>query len=235
MSNVLVINKNVADFRAANGLNDTECVRLKELLKKLNVITIFKKLDGDFAGMAFKQEDHRFMMVNSEHTVGKQNFTICHELYHLFIQENFTSMTCKTEIFDKKDKVEFYADSFAAKLLFPEEGLLQHISPGELKKDKITISTIVNIENYFQCSRISLLHRLEEMGLLSPQLKEEYARDVMRSARECGFTDDLYKQGNEGLFIGEAYIKTIQHLYDNKHISLSHYLGMMEDVGIEKY
>ena len=39
--------------------------------------------------MLVKQDDVKFMLINANHSIGKQNFSIAHELYHLFVQENF--------------------------------------------------------------------------------------------------------------------------------------------------
>jgi Zn-dependent peptidase ImmA (M78 family) len=89
------IEKKAFAFRQQNGLSSAEPIRLKSLLLKNNVLTLFKPLSDSFSGMAVKIDDHnRFMMVNCEQSLGKQHFTIGHELYHLFIQENFKSQKC---------------------------------------------------------------------------------------------------------------------------------------------
>ena len=105
----IILEKFANDFRQKNGMGSDDPIRLKSILNKLNVITLFKNLSDDFSGMALKitkdEQVYRFMLVNSSQSLGKQHFTICHELYHLYIQENFTSRICKTAIFDKRDKV----------------------------------------------------------------------------------------------------------------------------------
>ncbi len=54
------------------------------------------------------------MLINTTQSLGKQHFTIGHGLYHLFIQENFSSQTCQTGMFNKKEVEEYRADWFAA-------------------------------------------------------------------------------------------------------------------------
>jgi len=80
------IEKEAAEFRTRLGYTSYDPIGLKSLLIKLNIITLFKPLSEKFSGMAVKVEDTCFMFVNSSHSIGRQNFTICHELYHLFIQ-----------------------------------------------------------------------------------------------------------------------------------------------------
>ena len=82
--NKFVIEKQVSEFRSDNGLSLSEPIALKSLLLKLNILTIFRPLSENFSGMCLKDKSgHRFMLVNSNQSQGRQHFTIAHELYHL--------------------------------------------------------------------------------------------------------------------------------------------------------
>jgi Zn-dependent peptidase ImmA (M78 family) len=226
------LQKAASAFRVKNGIGGSEPVILKSLLQKLNVITVFLDLSDGFCGMALKQGDARFILVNSRHSLGKQHFTIGHELYHLFVQHNFTSMVCTTGAFNKKNKVEYEADWFASFLLIPDEGVLAFIPKEEMGKNKITIGTIVKIEQYFACSRIALLHRLNDMGLIDFESYINYTVSVKNSALAFGFDKSLYEGGNHGLVIGE-YGEKAQNLFRKEVISESHYFSLMNDIGID--
>src|SRR5580692_11991464 len=107
-------------FREEHGLAAGEPVDAYKLLSKLNVITVFKNMTENFSGMAIKNKIGKFMMVNCDDVLARQHFTIGHELYHLFIQENFTTRICKVGLFDKKDREEYNADWFSSYLQMPE-------------------------------------------------------------------------------------------------------------------
>ena len=93
--NKFVIEKQVSEFRSDNGLSLSEPIALKSLLLKLNILTIFRPLSENFSGMCLKDKSgHRFMLVNSNQSQGRQYFTIAHELYHLYIEENPTPHKC---------------------------------------------------------------------------------------------------------------------------------------------
>ena len=93
--NKFIIERQVAEFRADNGLSASEAINLKSLLLKLNVLTIFRPLSDNFSGMCLKDgSGHRFMLVNSSHSRGRQHFTIAHELYHLYIESKPTPHKC---------------------------------------------------------------------------------------------------------------------------------------------
>jgi len=147
------LQKEAAHFRNLWEIGSTDPVRLSSLILKLNTIVVFKQLSTKFSGMCYKVKDYSFMLINSEHPIGRQNFTICHELYHIYVQTDFAIHSCIIEGFDKKNKTEYAADLFASFFLLPEDGVIGLIPEDELKKNKITLQTILKIEQYYRCSR----------------------------------------------------------------------------------
>lgn len=230
----LILKKQASIFREKNGLNSTEPIHFRRLLLNLNVLTVFRPLTENLSGMAVKiGNDYRFMLVNTAKSIGNQHFTICHELYHLFIQNNFSSMTCKTGLFLKKEKPdEYFADIFAANFLLPEDGIIEKVPDNELVKDKITIDTLLKIEHYYQCSRTALLYRLVDLSLISKDNAENFRKQVKRSAAEHGYDIRLYEGQRETNIVGD-YGRIAKELYDKEKISESHYLNLMGDIGID--
>ena len=79
------ISEKASTFRISNGYGPTDSIQLTSLLLKKNIITLFKPLAEKFGGMAIKAgENLNFILVNQNHNLGKQHFTIGHEIYHLF-------------------------------------------------------------------------------------------------------------------------------------------------------
>jgi len=226
------IEKEAADFRAIHGFSSRDPIQLKSLLLKLNVITLFKPLSEDFSGMAVKVGDYRFMLINSAHSVGRQHFSICHELYHLYIQKDFKPHHCLAGTFSKKNRTEYLADLFAANLLIPKDGIISMIPTEQLEKDKITLETILKLEHYFNCSRSALLIKLEQLKLLSEKKAQLFKNDVILSARKYGYDDKLYKPGNQGKVIGD-FGPLAKKLYDSEIISEGHYIELMHSIGFD--
>lgn len=235
--NELLTEKAANKFRLMNGLAITEPIRLKSLLQQLNVITLFTPLSENLSGMAIKadteKETERFMLINSNNSLGKQHFTICHELYHLYIQNDFTSQICTTGLFNKKaDKNEYYADIFASYLLLPTDALWRHIPNDELNKKNLSLKTILFIEQFFSCSRRALLYRLKNLSLITPSLYESFTVNIKRGALENGLPVDLYEPGNHQLVIGD-YGSISRELFEQEKISQSHYYSLLTDLGID--
>jgi Zn-dependent peptidase ImmA (M78 family) len=227
------IEKKAFAFRQQNGLSSAEPIRLKSLLLKSNVLTLFKPLSESFSGMALKiGGENRFMLVNCEQSLGKQHFTIGHEMYHLFVQENFISQKCSVGVFDgSKDQEEYRADLFAAFLLLPEEGIKQMIPDEELKRGSgISLQTILKIEHFYSVSRRALLYRLFNLEFISQTLYDQYIVAVKKGAAQNGYPTHLYEWGNANEIIGD-YGVIANKLLEIDKISESHYLELMGAIG----
>jgi Zn-dependent peptidase ImmA (M78 family) len=225
-----IIKKQVSDFRLKHKLKRFEAIKTHELLKTLDVLTVFLPCNPLISGMALKTGTHRFVMINSQHAVGRQNFTICHEIYHLFVQEDFTSAQCATGTFDKKDKNEYAADLFATYLMMPEDTVYGNIPEEEFENKKISYETIINLEQKLGCSHTALLFRLKNLGIISAEQYNEMKADtIISKAAELGFDADLYKAGNENKIIGD-YEVLARKLFDKEKISESNYISLLQDI-----
>lgn len=233
------IERKAKAFRSKHNNNSSGSLHLESLLLQLNVIVSFRAMSEKLSGMAVllceENEIYRFMLVNSEQNIGRQNFTICHELYHLFIQENFTFQYCNTGKFDeKKDIEEYKADLFASYLLMPTEGIEERIPYKETETDSISLSTIIKIEQYYQCSRLALLYRLKNLGYISQEKVEKHRLDVKKGANQHGYNTHLYEKGREGLHIGD-YGDISRLLFEQEIISEGHYAELMQTINIDVF
>ncbi|MBN1182283.1 MAG: ImmA/IrrE family metallo-endopeptidase [Bacteroidales bacterium] len=227
------LQKRATGLRYDLNIGPKDPIQFKSLLLGQNILTIYKPLSETFSGMSFKTGDNKFMLINSNNPVGRQNFTICHELYHLFVQEDFITHTCNTGQFNRKNRTEYNADRFASYLLMPEEGLLELIPDSELRKrNSIGLPTILRIEQYYGCSRTALLYRLDSLDLIDTDKYKSFKSDIVKEARRYGFDTSLYLPGNHGLVIGNYGI-IARKLFDEGKISESHYVTLMQDIGVD--
>lgn len=230
----ILLQKKANQFREQNGINCSEAISLKSFLLKLNILTIFRPLSEGFSGMALKIRDNEgFILVNSNHSIGRQHFTIAHELYHLFIQDKFEPHQCKTGLFDKKNKEEYNADYFASCLLMPETGITELIPDEELTGKRVSLQSVIKLEQYFSVSRSAMLIRLKIMGLCDKKKFEQFTTyKTIETAHQYGYDTSLYKKGNHNLIIGD-YGEKARKLFDMKKISEGHYMELMQQIGID--
>lgn len=216
-------------FRLKNELSQSEPINIKSLLRKLEIFTIYKPLSESFYGMSLQSKSgDNFILINSNHPRGRQHFTLAHEFYHLFFDENPVPHICD-ETTIEKSSTEKEANSFASAFLMPYEGLLKNIPKEELK-NKISLATIIRIEQYFSVSRKALLVRLKSKSLISKKEYEDFDKiPVQESAKQYGYDISLYNKGNEGLVIGNFGEKA-RKLYDKGKISEGHYLELLNKI-----
>lgn len=207
-------------FRIDAGLNLSESIDIKSLLRKLGITTMFRPLSENSDGISCKSRSgKRFILVNSNATRGRQHFTIAHEIYHLYYDNNPTPHMCG----GKAEGEEKNANLFAGALLLPRSGVISMLSVEEIKGKKVELATILRIEQYFGVSRINLLIRLKDLGLINEsQLKQYRLIPVKESAKEYGYDLSLYEPGNNNLLIGDFGEKA-RLLYEAGKISEGHY------------
>lgn len=227
----LLIRQQAAKLRKEQGYYETDAIDLHVLLRRNEILTVFKKLNPNFSGMTIKVENKFFVLINSDHSVGRQNFTICHELYHIFIEKDFESHLCKTGEFNKRLLNEYKADLFASFFLLPEEGLMKNIPEDQLSVDSIKLDTILYIENLYQVSRSALLRRLKELKLISNPFYQSLNFSIRKNALRFGYPTTLYEAGNDGLIIGDYGMKASK-LFDEEKISQSTYAELMELINV---
>lgn len=225
-----IIERQVAEFRQHIGLGDTQAVNMKSLLLRLNVLTLFRPLSKSFSGMSLKSPSgERFMLINSNQPRGRQHFTIAHELYHLFIEENPTPHKCGEE--GVKSEPEQCADAFALTFLMPHTAILQMIPTEELN-GKISLATVIRLEHYFSVSRQAIINRLCDTGFINRKQRDNMLSfPAVRTAQEYGYDTSLYHPGNENLVIGDFGEKA-RKLYDEEKISEGHYRELLSKIGI---
>jgi Zn-dependent peptidase ImmA (M78 family) len=223
---IKLIEQEVVKFRQGAGLSDTEAINLKSLLLRLGVFVLFRPLSGDFSGMSLKDSSsHRFMLINSEQSRGRQHFTIAHELYHLFVEEHPKPHKCSTG--SVKNEAEQKADMFASILLMPENGIIQMLPQEDIAKGDVSLAAVIKLEHYFSVSRTALLNRLSDLRLITSLSKAHYsALSVIQSAKDYGYDTSLYKSGNENLVIGD-YGEKARTLFDHERISEGHYIELL--------
>ncbi|MBK5203003.1 MAG: ImmA/IrrE family metallo-endopeptidase [Prolixibacteraceae bacterium] len=217
----------VIKFRSVNRISLTEPINMKTVLRKNNILTIYRPLSENYYGLSLKsKDDDRFMLINSNTTRGRQHFTIAHELYHLYFDEN-PSPHIATEMNTSDSVTEKNADMFASALLMPKEGVLQYISTQNIINKDVNISAVLRLEQYFSVSRLAMLLRLRKIGLLTENtLQSLKAIPVIDSAKQYGYDISLYNKGNENLVIGDFGEKA-RKLFDAEKISEGHYIELL--------
>ena len=217
-------------MRAQAGLNPFEPIHTKTLLRKLGVMVIYRPLSEKACGLSMRSADGsgKFMLINSNNSRGRQHFTICHELFHLFYDEEPKPHICGTPGMER-EPAEINANAFASALLLPQAGVLGSIPSEEIMNRRITTATMLRVEQLFGVSHQSLCYCLRHLRLLTEeelQTHLEESKVIQDIATEYGYDLSLYQPGNEGVVIGDFGEKA-RLLYEQERISEGHYVELL--------
>ena len=134
----------------------------------------------------------------------------------------------------KKEEEEYNADVFAAYLLLPEMGLKELVPAEEQQVDKITLATLLKVEQNFLCSRAALLTRLKDLKWITKKTFDLYQKNVVASAIEYGYNTQLYYPTYQTELVGDYNLKA-RELYDKGRISQAKYYSLLMDMEINVF
>lgn len=219
-----------AKMRAQLQVSTNEPINAKTVLRILGILAIYRPLSEALYGLSMKSADGkwRFMLVNSNSTRGRQHFTIAHELYHLYFDENPHPHFCREGV---TDETERSANIFARAFLMPKQGVIQSIPDKEILSKDIKLTTILNLEALYGVSHTAMLVRLKELKLINNEKFDTFQNvRITTEAALRGFDTDLYKKGNDGLVIGDFGAKA-RELFEKEIISEGHYVELLNMIG----
>lgn len=149
-------------------------------------------MSDNLSGMCIKTKDSCVIAINSRMSLGRQRFSLAHELYHLYYDESMTAI-CLTAM-DTGSDVERAADMFAAFFLIPPASLRNKIhSMKEEGIPSIGLNEAIQLEQYYGVSHQAMLNQLISMGEITASKASEMKSGVIRAAESRGFSTDLYK------------------------------------------
>jgi Zn-dependent peptidase ImmA (M78 family) len=185
--------KKAANLRKQLGADATSPMDIFSLAHSIDRLsTVFYPMGEHLSGMCVKGGSNAVIAINSTMSVGRQRFSMAHEFFHLYYDEQLTSI-CAKKIGTGKEK-ENQADQFATYLLMPPDALadmIKRIKKNEM--DRLSVKNTVRLEQHFGVSRQAILFRLIEENEITPQEAGPMRQGVIWSAVCLGYDDTLYK------------------------------------------
>jgi len=219
------------DTRLKLGLQSTEHLDVYRAVSSLSITCVKRPLESSISGATLKTDKVKLILVNSSKTLGHQNFTVAHEIYHCLYDENLVSKACKTESFNRAPDSEETADLFATHLLMPEDAIFNQLRLRKRLDVALTLADIVNLEQFFGVSRKAMCWRLEDLKLITRELSERCCMNVIQSARSLGKSTALYQPTHEKLIISDYAEKASEALLKNL-ITPSRYEEILADADL---
>ncbi|MDO5828262.1 MAG: ImmA/IrrE family metallo-endopeptidase [Methanobrevibacter sp.] len=217
------LDANILNLKDLNGDSspDREFSNLKDSVLDEDSSTGSDLDENSSTGSDFESKISSDMLIgiNSNMSIGRQNFTLAHELYHLLYEENKNNFVICDYSSESDSEIE--ANIFASYLLIPYEGLKRYVK--NMNISKWTLDDVIAAEQYYQISHMALLFRLVEQNFITEEESEEFQNvKISHEARIRGFNDDLYYPSPEDrkYFSLGNYVKSVGKAYSSNKISV---------------
>lgn len=150
---------------------------------------------GGLDGLAIATDQARLILVSSTRPLGRQRFTLMHELAHLLASDD-QQLHKDSDIHAGKGEGEVRANAFAAEMLMPRETILAW-AQGESTHDNFA-----QLVCELMVSPAALAWRLHNLSFISPNQRDEWLKltsaDCARRASRTAEFAERAAQASEG-------------------------------------
>ena len=223
-------------LRARFLLGDRLPVDIESLLVDQGIITVYTPMSDSFSGMCLKYDEQtNFILINSIMPMGRQNFTVAHELYHLFVQDPNSYEVHSCDINNPQSTIEKHANSFASYFLLPTSGVVDVMQRIGCNKNSINPAHIITMCGYFGVSYLAMLIRINKILRLSDErFNELKSIQPVAYAQSCGLKTDVFSVPRRDNIIVGDYAAKAQSLFDAGKISKGHLIELMSDITFDE-
>lgn len=195
-----------------------------------NMTIITMAMPNAMSGMCIKTGKEVIIAINSSMSLGRQRFTLSHELYHAYYDDTLATFVCMKTLGGKKSDSEKEADQFASFLLAPYSAL--DSCQGNSDEECWDIKRIIFAEHYYGISHQTLLFRLFSENRISQAEYNEFKEMSVTSISEkMGLPVDLYLSSSKlkPYSCTGSYLRKVQEAYDRGLISEGKMRELMSD------
>lgn len=220
----------VRKLLGADGQSPVDLFKLVQGIEDLTLV--FYPLGQNISGVCYKGASSQVIAVNSRMSLGRQRFSLAHELYHLYFDEAKASQVSRMAI-GAGDANEKCADQFASYLLMPPASLSESLEAIREKKqvDGLGVEDVIRLEQYYGLSHKAMLYRLVSDGVLAAEEAKAMETGVMGLAARLGYDTSLYRpapKGKERMVLGR-YLALSEKLLEKDCISRGKYEELLLD------
>lgn len=212
-----------------DAASPTDIFKLVQSIENLTLVIY--PLNRNISGVSYKGKISSVIVINSDMSIGRQRFSLAHELYHLYYDFSEKSSVSSLKI-GSGDEIERSADQFASYFLLPSEALYAYMdgirSSG---RNSLNIEDVIKLEQYFGLSHKAIIYRLLDEGLVDYEFAKSMDSGVIEIAARLGYDTSLYypPHENQRVLVLGAYISKAEKLLEKDMISRAKYEELLLD------
>jgi len=232
MINKMELSNKASIVRRNLGEDELSPIDIFSLAQSIESLSlVFYPLGKNISGACFRGDVSSVIAINSGMSIGRQRYSLAHELYHLYFDKDIPSTICSSKIGGGNEN-EKKADQFASYFLMPPAALYESIQKfKKLSDSKLSIEEIIRLEQYFGISHQAMLIRLIEENELSSGDAASMQSGIISIATKLGFDVSLYKPSPEDkkMKVLGHYICQAENLLQANIISIGKYEELLLD------
>ncbi len=227
--NSIELNAKAIELRKMLGEDENSYIDIFAMIGQIPHLSLLLYPMGEhISGVCIKNKDADLIGVNSLMSYGRQRFSLAHELYHLFFDENEGAII-SAKAFDTDVEVEKNADKFASYLLAPYNALRAAVN--KIGNKTLKLEDIISLGQMFGISHQAMLWRLISDGYLEKTDADTMRGSIIKHAKLYGYDEKLYLPIDENIqkrTYGN-YIRQAEELKNNNKISVGKYEELLID------
>jgi len=198
-------------------LGDIPSTSLKRILEERCHVKIFHL---EFNGSAVSTVSEEFgpaILLNNKNVSWRRNYDLAHELFHLLTWDMFRKNSK-----EPSDKEERLADSFASKLLMPEESIHRRIYAMIDEHGVVRLEQLDDLAREFDVSLDAIVYRISTLF----RIKKEDTKQYLDAAKKLA----LYhkpRESDRSERLPERYCDLAQRALRNGRLSLIQFAKYM--------
>lgn len=190
---------------------------------------------GTTAALLAQMEDTRYIVVDSAQTLGRQIFSVAHELGHMYEHGDRLYFVCspdeETTGIDRN--IERFADRFAAHFLMPQPAIEAWAENNGVDLENITLHEALRLQQAFQVSYAMALNRLQDLSVITVDVKASWLNlSPVTLARRWGLSTRLY-EADGAIEVPEDYLAKWVDSYEAGKVSLARLRTALERIGVD--
>lgn len=210
------------------GLNET--LLRKNLEDRGYFLFYYPFGESGISGALFSSVHARILVVNSSQSIGRQNFTVAHELGHIYLHNTESLVEISG---DESSTKEREADSFASMFLMPANDVSSMIQTnGGIEFDAVEV---MEMSQMFRMSYKATLKRLTEVFGRKAIPLTLWDKKPLQLAEMLNMDKRLYEPSGEKYWSNTKYVSTAFRALEKGRISFSRFLELMKDIGLNGY
>lgn len=220
-------------LRKELGEDEASPIDIFSLAQSIEKLTlIFYPAGERISGICYKGKASNVIIINSDMSIGRQRFSLAHELYHLYFDEKLGTTVSMISIGDG-DENEKKADQFASYFLIPQASLYSIIQnyKNKFNSDTLSLEEVIRLEQYFGVSHKAMLFRLFEEKVITKSQFNEMQVNIINRAARLGYDNSLYKpsEENKKIKVLGHYVTQVEKLLEDDIISNGKYEELLLD------